>query len=213
MAELSPVRAERHRLADTLLSLGPDAPTLCEGWRTADLAAHLWVRERNPLAGAGMLFGPLAGYTARAMSNALARYGYEELVRRFKPAPPPGIFRLLEDRVNLLEYVVHHEDARRGDGKPAPRDRDELGGLDRLVFQALPRFGRILARPLRGIRVTFRWPGEREATMGGGERSLVVEGEPIELALWLYGRGRAASVEFSGDEEAIRLAKEARLGI
>ena len=36
---------ERLGLCDLLLELGPDAPTLCEGWTTADLAAHLVLRE------------------------------------------------------------------------------------------------------------------------------------------------------------------------
>jgi hypothetical protein len=36
---------ERLELCDLLLELGPDAPTLCEGWTTADLAAHLVLRE------------------------------------------------------------------------------------------------------------------------------------------------------------------------
>ena len=32
---------ERAALADLLEELGPDAPTCCEGWTTAHLAAHL----------------------------------------------------------------------------------------------------------------------------------------------------------------------------
>ena len=31
-----------------LKDLGPNQPTLCEGWRTADLAAHLVLREHRP---------------------------------------------------------------------------------------------------------------------------------------------------------------------
>ncbi len=40
---------ERAELCDLFDELGPDAPTLCGDWTTADLAAHLVVRERNPL--------------------------------------------------------------------------------------------------------------------------------------------------------------------
>lgn len=39
---------ERMALAADLLVAGPDAPTLCEGWTAADLARHLYVRERAP---------------------------------------------------------------------------------------------------------------------------------------------------------------------
>lgn len=38
---------ERHELCDRFLALGPDAPTLNEGWTTKDLAAHLVVRKRD----------------------------------------------------------------------------------------------------------------------------------------------------------------------
>ena len=39
---------ERAQVCLRFDELGPDAPTLCEGWTTFDLAAHLVVRERNP---------------------------------------------------------------------------------------------------------------------------------------------------------------------
>ena len=39
---------ERAALSDDLLRIGPDRPTLCEGWKTRDLLAHLLVRERQP---------------------------------------------------------------------------------------------------------------------------------------------------------------------
>jgi len=35
---------ERAALCDTLEQYGPDAPTLCTGWMTLDLAAHLVAR-------------------------------------------------------------------------------------------------------------------------------------------------------------------------
>ena len=35
---------ERAALCILLDKTGPDAPTLCEGWRTSDLAAHLVLR-------------------------------------------------------------------------------------------------------------------------------------------------------------------------
>ena len=41
---------ERAQLTDLFGEVGPDAPTLCEGWDTRDLAAHLHLRETSPLA-------------------------------------------------------------------------------------------------------------------------------------------------------------------
>lgn len=40
-------REERAALAALLEDSGPDGPTLCEGWLTRDLAAHLVLRERT----------------------------------------------------------------------------------------------------------------------------------------------------------------------
>ena len=39
---------ERAALAALLHETGPDGPTLCEGWQTRDLVAHLVLRERRP---------------------------------------------------------------------------------------------------------------------------------------------------------------------
>ena len=44
-------RAERTALCDLFLEVGPDAPTLCEGWTTKDLAGHLVIREGRNLVG------------------------------------------------------------------------------------------------------------------------------------------------------------------
>ena len=46
---------ERAALCDLFAEVGPDAPTLCAGWTTRDLAAHLLVRERRPWASAGIV--------------------------------------------------------------------------------------------------------------------------------------------------------------
>ena len=47
-------RTERLRLVDAARRAGEEAPTLCEGWTTRDLATHLVIRERHPGAAAGI---------------------------------------------------------------------------------------------------------------------------------------------------------------
>jgi uncharacterized protein (TIGR03085 family) len=69
---------ERKALADALQAAGPDAPTLCEGWQTRDLAAHLVLRERRPDAAAGILLKPLNGYNKKVQER-LAAGDYAEL--------------------------------------------------------------------------------------------------------------------------------------
>src|SRR5699024_8408231 len=46
--------AERWRLVAAARPAGEDSPSLCEGWTTRDLAAHLIIRERHPTAALGI---------------------------------------------------------------------------------------------------------------------------------------------------------------
>ena len=83
-------RAERRGLCDLLLEVGPDAPTLCTGWTTRDLAAHLVVRESRPDASLGIVLPPLSGWTHRVQSGA-ARLDYAELVDAETLARPDAV--------------------------------------------------------------------------------------------------------------------------
>jgi hypothetical protein len=47
--------AERAQLSDLLDELGPDAPTLLAPWTTRDIAAHLILRDHDPLAAPGLV--------------------------------------------------------------------------------------------------------------------------------------------------------------
>src|SRR3712207_3471288 len=105
---------ERAQMCLRFDELGPDAPTLCEGWTTFDLAAHLVIRERNPLAAPGILVPPLSALADRGMERE-KRKGYARVVERVRTGPPPGPFAVpgLREQINLVEYAVHHEDVRR----------------------------------------------------------------------------------------------------
>ena len=72
-------RDERRLLTELFSEVGPDAPTLCDPWRTRDLAAHLVLRERRLDAAAGILVKPLAGHTQR-VQDAYAAKPWDELV-------------------------------------------------------------------------------------------------------------------------------------
>jgi len=78
---------ERHALCDLLADVGPDQPTLCAGWQTADLAAHLVLRERRPDAGAGVMGGPVARYTRRVQARIAARHSFDELIEMIRNGP------------------------------------------------------------------------------------------------------------------------------
>ena len=131
-------RDERLALSALLEETGPDAPTLCAGWTTGDLAAHLVLRERLPDAAAGVMGGPLARYTARVQSRMRQRIPFPELVAMFRSGPPrlsvmalPG----MDERTNAVEYFVHHEDVRRAVPDWEPR---EIGrGQSRVLWHRL----------------------------------------------------------------------------
>ncbi len=111
--------AHRERLAMVALlaEVGPDAPTLCDGWTTRDLLAHLIVRERRPDAGAGLFVPPLAGYTERVRLGYRDR-DYQHLIRAFSRPPwwSPVANPLADELVNSMEMFLHHEDIRRPGG-------------------------------------------------------------------------------------------------
>ena len=106
--------SERSALADLMLEVGPDAPTLCGTWTTRDLAAHLVVRATRPDAAAGIVLGPLASYTEKVMA-AVARRPWADLVAEVRSGPPrwsPLSLAALDRATNTIEYFVHHEDVR-----------------------------------------------------------------------------------------------------
>ncbi|OYV23782.1 MAG: hypothetical protein B7W97_02165, partial [Mycobacterium sp. 20-66-4] len=67
---MSVAQRERAALVETMRSLGPDAATLCDGWTTRDLAAHLVIREYRPDAAPGILIPFFARHTAKTIGNA-----------------------------------------------------------------------------------------------------------------------------------------------
>src|SRR5271154_6271499 len=94
---------ERTTLSDLLLERGPQAPTLCEGWLTADLAEHLVVRERRPDSGPGLVWPPLAGYTDKDRRAARDRTARPELVESVRRGPPL-LLRPFDGPMNTVEF-------------------------------------------------------------------------------------------------------------
>ncbi len=203
---------ERTELCDLLAELGPDSPTLCEGWATRDLAAHLVVRERDPRALPGIVVGGRAArYTESLMARRAAR-GYTTLVETLREGPPPGPGRIpwLRRWVNLTEWVVHHEDVRRANGMGPRTDRDDLADG---VWAVLHRTAPLLARRARQVGLTLVRPDGSE--IAGRTRPLAVRlvGEPVELALYLNGRGDSAEVWPEGSPEAVAALAATSFGI
>ncbi len=201
---------ERRELCDLFEELGPDAPTLCEGWTTTDLAAHLVVRERRPTAGPGILLGgPFERHTEQLMAKEASRE-YRSVVDRVRNGPPLGPFAVpgLRTLLNLQEYVVHHEDVRRANGMGARLNRPDLQDA---VWAALRRGARLMLRRVRATVRLARRDGDSISVGRGPEVTLT--GDPVDLLLYLFGRKAAASVEVTGSDEAKAALADARLGI
>ncbi|MBV9920752.1 MAG: TIGR03085 family protein [Pseudonocardia sp.] len=194
---MSLATAERAAICDTLDEVGPGRPTLCAGWSTGDLLAHLLVRERQPVAAAGIVIGPLAPVTERAMR------GYDgtpwaDRVNLLRSGPPLwSPFRLPAfDRLgNGGELFVHHEDVRRGEAGWGPRAGD--AERDGELWSLLGRMGKMLYRS-SPVGVVLARPSGQRIVAKQDHRSVTITGEPGELVLHGFGRD-AVRVEVDGD--------------
>lgn len=213
MTPLPPHRAERERLCDLLLDLGPDAPTLCEGWTTSHLAAHLLVRERKPIAGVGIVIAPLHRWHDSAIEKIRAGTPWDDLVARIRSGPPFGPMRWFDDLVNTQEYFVHHEDVRRGDGATGPRPADEIADVEAALWRSLQRGAGLATRGIKGVGVDLREPDGEVIHARKGDDAVAIAGRPGEIVLYLLGRRGAAEVGIEGSDAARAALAGARLGI
>jgi uncharacterized protein (TIGR03085 family) len=198
-------RRERFALADLLQNLGPDQPTLCAGWTTRDLAAHVVVRDRRPDATIGMLVPPLREHGER-VRRAQAAKPYEVTLAELRTPPRWSLVSnpLVEGLTNTGEFFIHHEDARRGQPDWAPRELDP--GDAALLWRQARFSGRLMLGRLR-LPVRVRAEGFGQFEIGTGALTTLT-GPPGEVTLFLSGRQRAARVEVDGpDAERLRTAK------
>jgi uncharacterized protein (TIGR03085 family) len=211
------VDPSREVLAETLLAAGPGSPTLCAGWKTEDLAAHLFLREHRPAAALGIALKPLAKVADRAIrklaGDSRTPEAYAGLVRAFLAGPPRlSLLQLkaVDRAANLIEYFVHTEDVRRASTRWAPRALDEAYSealWDELVKRAAFLYrgvdlGIILVRPDGPRHVAKRAPV-----------SVAIVGEPGELLMHAHGRTQHALVTYEGQPDAVALLESAEIGL
>ncbi|MFC6062416.1 TIGR03085 family metal-binding protein [Streptomyces ochraceiscleroticus] len=205
-------KRERLLLADLLESAGPDAPTLCEGWSTRDLAAHVVVRERRADAAGGLVLKPLASRLERVQSEFAAK-PYDELIRLIRTGPPrlsPYALKQIDEAANTVEFFVHTEDVRRAAPDWSPRELSPV--FADVLWSRIERMARVLGRKAP-VGLVLRRPDGQTAVAHRGTPVVTVTGEPGELTLFLFGRQRTADVELDGDKEAVARLHEAELGL
>jgi uncharacterized protein (TIGR03085 family) len=207
-------RTERQQLADLLLAVGPDAPTVCTGWNTRDLAAHLVVRERRPDAMAGGLVKGLSGHGEK-VRLAKAEEPYEQIVDEIRTPPwwSPVSNKLTDELANTLEFFIHHEDVRRAQPEWAPRVLPP--GEQEALWKAAKMAAKLGLRKLH-VPVLVRSPGFDDLKVGTSETQpprAMIQGEPGEIALFLSGRKRVAKIEIQGQEDTTDVIRRAKLGM
>ncbi|MEU2514820.1 TIGR03085 family metal-binding protein [Streptomyces syringium] len=203
---------ERLLLADLLETAGPNAPTLCDGWRTRDLAAHVVVRERRSDAAVGLLLKPLAARLERVQAEFAAK-PYEELLQLIRTGPPrlsPYALKQVDEAANTVEFYIHTEDVRRAQPEWTPRVLDPV--FSDALWSRVERMARMLGRR-SPVGLVLRRPDGRTAVAHRGTPVVTVTGEPGELTLFVFGRQGAARVELEGDKDAQAKLLEAKLGI
>lgn len=210
MADVAPVSvaaSERAALSDLMVEVGPDAPTLCAGWTTRDLAAHLVLRLTRVDAAPGILVKPIAGHTRR-VQDRLARRDWTRLVRQVRRVP--WWIRPFDEKINKAEYFIHHEDVRRAQPGWSPRELSRQAsaslwsrarGQARLVLRRTPAIVSVIA------------PGFGSVTAGRGGPPVELVGGPGELLLFLTGRQAHAVVQLTGPDHITSRMRGARYGV
>lgn len=202
----------RRTLCEVFDDVGPDAPTLCEGWTARDLAAHLVVRESRPDAAAGILVKAAASYGDRIRRRVGAR-PWNDLVDTVRSGPPrlsPMRVPAVDDLTNTIEYFVHLEDVRR-----ARSDRPVVAlesAVDDALFHTMRRGARLLARK-SPVGLVLAVNGRDPITAKSAQPSVTLRGPVGEIVLFLYGRSTVAQVEFDGPADAVERLRTTAFGI
>ena len=122
----------------------------------------------------------------------------------------------MDERLNTMEYFVHHEDVRRAAESWQPRElADEESDQ---LWQRLKMARALLRKAPVGVELA------RDDTEPGNGTTLrmtakkatpvvTVIGAPAELVLWATGRTGAADVRFDGTEAAIASLAGSRWGL
>jgi uncharacterized protein (TIGR03085 family) len=204
-------QSERRALSDLMLAVGPEAPTLCDGWQARELAGHLVVREgRNLFAAFGIFLGPLRSYSDKKQKQ-VTDGSWTDAVERIRTGPPSGTLARkpkVDGQMNTVEYFVHHEDLRRGapgwEPRVLPADQNED------LWERATQFGKRLARK-SPVGVKIRHTDGRESVVHEGPDTVTLVGDPGEIVLYLFGRS-AVKLDVQGDPAAIEKL-QASLGI
>lgn len=209
---MNPAQSERHALCNLLLEVGPDAPTLCEGWTTRDLAAHIIVRESRPDAAGGILIKPLAAYGEK-VRQGVAQREWKSLVEAIRNGPPrlsPMRLSFLDRLTNTVEFFVHLEDVRRAQPNWAPRPL--IDDLESQLRTSITQGAKLMARKSPCGLILQIVQGS-SIVAKKGDPAVTVTGEVGELIMFVYGRQDHARVDISGPDDLVQAVRSTSFGV
>lgn len=186
---------------------------MCAGWTTTDLATHLVLRERKPLAALGLVLrGPFATHLDKTMTRLSTTQSYDALVALVRHGPPAPL-RPFDSAMNTSEYFIHHEDVRRGSGDSTPRPLADIADVEEALWTSMGRGARLATRSLGDTGLDLVHIDGRRIHARRGDQTATLTGRPGEVSLYLSGRRDAAHVEIGGPPQAAAALRDARLGI
>ena len=197
---------ERAGLARALSTLGPDHPTLCEGWQTQHLAAHVVLRDQAPWSRSARKTGELA---ARAEDRSV----FDELVAEVAQGPRwPAPTSRVAETMNLLELYVHTQDVVRAQpgGVELAAGEQRSPAYEAALWSQFRRYARLIYRrvPTGVILVVTDGPRVVARRPRRGHGSVVVSGPVTELILHGFGRGAASTVRVDGAPDDVAVVSE-----
>jgi len=204
-------RRERSAICQTLRKLGPDQPTLCQGWSTKDLLVHLIVRENRPDAAVGLFIPFLSSYTD-SVSKKYSEKSFEDLIMIFENGPKsPSPFSLpkVDELANTFEFLVHHEDILRAQDNYQPRKLSEEDA--KFVWS---RFTKSAVFFMRKIKVGVVAKTDQGIyTLKRGNDVVTISGNLIDLVMFAFGRKNTTEINFEGNPTAVEKLKNSDLSL
>lgn len=198
-------RIERESFANTLISVGPQAPTLCAGWNARDLAAHVVLRERRPDAAVGIMVSFLSNYT-ESVRQSIASSDWDGLINQVRQGPPnwnPMGWSSLDNVVNLFEFFVHHEDVLRA--QPNWQQRTLTPELSEALMARLHDASWLLWRRAHvGVVLTDGTASIVAKRPPKGAGIVTISGSVSDLVLKSYGRDEV-NIDVAGARKDVEL--------
>ena len=204
-------RRERSAICQTLRQLGPDQPTLCQGWSTKDLLVHLIVRENRPDAAVGLFIPFLSSYTD-SISKKYNEKSFEDLISIFENGPKsPSPFALpkVDELANTFEFLVHHEDILRAQNEYQPRKFTEEDA--KFIWS---RFTKSAVFFMRKVKVgVVAKTDQGTYTLKRGNDVVTISGNIIDLVMFAFGRQNKTEIVFEGNPLAVEKLKNSDLSL